>query len=730
MEQDNQPSIDQKFFEESIGVFEQSFEQFENEENTKFVPLELKVEIEWIASSLGVSRKSLNKVKVDEADPIVSPGNYFTWSHSGLEIAIRADRLQAYLTKVPEGMDINKIHHILRSIFRLKCCDIDTFKTRVEHCKKDQWVLVSENDLSEFNSDNHSQLIFLDTLSLGNSFATYSKMIELTNMNIDRYDSLTLFPVFKGDHLIENESTYLSYLHEDVFGQKLDIKDRNVSEFEIQLSEGLKRQSDGVIVADKYGYLVLRNNNLEIKPAFMLKDNNAECLWLVMAKHREVFDKKMLIQAIEDFGVKVGLLSDKISELLSNGAFDSNHKVLTVAKAIETKDGDDAKIEIMSGETNELKENKKSQVDHREASRIKIFKKNELVAIKHHATVGKAGCDVIGNAVAQKKGLDKNIRLGENIQCREGANGDLEYFATCDGLLKFEEKQLSLVQFLSIDGNVDYNSGNISFPGTVIVNGSVTTGFSVKAGSDLTVLGTVENASEITCFGDLKVKRGIVGNKTRVSVKGELHVKFIQEATVTVGGNVFISDHLYHANLRCESQIKIDRAPSSVRGGSAIGGYTWGVSGVNLHFLGAASNPQTIVGVGPDAVINKEIKKLKEFSNQQHKQILYIMNLCNLKSIDQESIRVAIELANQSNNSVKLRYLNRMIELIKAYRHTLNRSKERENSLKNSMRNVNLIVRNRVYPKVQIAYKTDKITTNKELLSPKFKFQDNTLVMN
>ena len=61
---------------------------------------------------------------------------------------------------------------------------------------------------------------------------------------------------------------------------------------------------------------------------------------------------------------------------------------------------------------------------------------------------------------------------------------------------------------------------------------------------------SVENAVEIEADGDVTVKQGIVGEDTRVTTKGGVQAKFIQDATIVAGGDVVVDSYIRTAHIR------------------------------------------------------------------------------------------------------------------------------------------------------------------------------------
>jgi uncharacterized protein len=721
----NDIEIDQKFFEQTSGMFEKTFEEYENSLGEETDSISEKIELDWIASHLGVSGKEFYKRCVDKNEVFANQGTYYICELASVKIAIRADRLLAYLLDFPEDWDLNQLYKVLNKECRLITFDQSSIEQRIKSRKEGHWICVAGIELQD--ADGEESVIYLEDLQLGKSQENYLKAIDLCKMKIDRYDGIELHPVNEGDTLIESRAAYLSSMNEDVFGHKNDnnYRDENGQKYEIGI--GLEREKNGLIHAEKYGYLVLVKGSLKILSPLFIQEDKMSAYWMILGKHDKKFSTNMLLKVLKLNGIVHGIENEKINLIAESNEFNKKNQLISVANATLPINGENGTLEF-SIEPGDDDDEDLTKIDHHENSQVNIVKAGVLLVKQFPASKGIPGKNIVGGSITQQKGAEIHLKVGEHINVIEKENVT-EYCASSDGLFEFQNGCIKIVKVLYLNGDVDFNSGNITFPGAVVIKGSVSSGFSVKTGGDLSIYGTVENGSEITCFGNMKVKTGIVGSKTRVCVKGALKAKFIQEASVTVGGDVTIADHLYHAKLRCEKQISIQRLPQSARGGSVIGGYTWGIGGMDVHFAGSTSNPNTVIGVGPDPMMKSEIHKCKNYADQLHKQIKHLISLCNLSSIDQDILREAISSANESGNKIKLRYLNRLVELIMSYKKTLGENKNKETIYVNCRDNLNLMIRNRIFPKVQVFFDEHKYLMNKETLAPKFKIVDATLVV-
>lgn len=702
--------LDLDFFQSSLDTFTQSFDEFSsNSSQNNAVDTDTQISRDWTASSLGIASETLETLQVTSLMYNAYPGTYFkTQLFDRAEVAIRSDRLQLYLCKTPSLNDFKIIVETLIKDYQVKCAPVATLKERFNKSQENKWILLAGPEIKEHsdNDPSNSTPFFLEDFNLIDSRSKYLKVKELCLKEHQRLESINLIAVAPGAKLIEDRQSLLSSMHQDIFGNQINTDTHK----QINLGEGLERKSNGLIHVKEYGYLVSTQNELKIKTPFVFNSDRSQCKWLLLGKHLSTPSIDIIYKSLNNLGITNGIQTETIQDLLNNQQSFVINSFQTVAKSTEPVKGEDSHLEFLN-------------FDQKNSDPIEV-KKGTLIAIKHPASAGEPGYDIFGNIIEQKHGKDIPIKHNHNIQSKE--NGILiEYIALTDGILHIENQTLSLTELLTIDSDVDYNTGNISFPGSVLIKGSITNGFKVEAKENITVMGTLENGASITCFGNLTVKLGIVGLKTRVLVKGDLSAKFIQEASVTVHGNIEVLDHVYHAKVRSEKVVSIRRLPQSQRGGSAIGGFTWGVLGVDLHFAGAQNNPETIIGTGVDTALNQEMSKSQALANEHHKQILYLKKLCNLSSIQEDEIDSALAESMSQDNQKLVRYLKRLIEVIQSYKILIHKMKDRRETVQCAENQINLNIRNRCFPKVTFFHGQQNLFIAKEKFSPQFTFKDN-----
>lgn len=135
------------------------------------------------------------------------------------------------------------------------------------------------------------------------------------------------------------------------------------------------------------------------------------------------------------------------------------------------------------------------RVDFRERFNINSVVKGAVLARKHPPVLGQSGVSVRGNAVLPKPPADVVLRLGKGVEFYNGT----DIIAVTPGRPVVRERGRSV--FISVEpvlvhqGNVDLESGNISFSGHIRVLGDVQDGMLVHANEDVLVQGLVSAAA-------------------------------------------------------------------------------------------------------------------------------------------------------------------------------------------------------------------------------------------
>ncbi|ABQ46223.1 protein of unknown function DUF342 [Thermotoga petrophila RKU-1] len=416
--------------------------------------------------------------------------------------------------------------------------------------------------------------------------------------------------------------------------------------------------------------------------------------------------KEELLNALRSAGINHGIKEEIIEDLARSPVY--NTPVL-VAEGTPPVDGEDGRVELLK--RIELTSHEGEKIDLREipAKQRVIVRKGETIARIIPPTPGEEGIDVFGNPMKPRLGRVPEYRLGYNVTTK-----DNEIIATKSGILVIETNgTIHVYDTLEVD-NVDYSTGNIDFPGKVIVKGDVKPDFVVKAQEDITVKGVIEAATVISFNGSITAG-GIKGRgKAFVKAKKTVKAVFIENAEVE-------AEEVQVEKSIENSTVKAINVTVPGKGGSIRGGITIARVKVETYFLGSPIGVKTRVEVGIDPEINEKIKLL-------FAQI----------SLDRENVQKLTKLL------VELRKLQGMLKdkfppdkeaLLKKVNNTLinlkdsiQKNEEELRKLKTvaeeMAKNASVVVKEVVYPGVEIVMFERVFRVEKELTKAVFYYRD------
>ena len=149
----------------------------------------------------------------------------------------------------------------------------------------------------------------------------------------------------------------------------------------------------------------------------------------------------------------------------------------------------------------------------------------ECIGTLTQAVAPADGCDVFGKPILALWGA--SIRLGKNV--RLDADGR-SVIATTAGRVRLVHDELSVVEVVDIEGDVDYSTGNVHAPSDIVIKGTVRESFEVLGKQSVSIKGTVE-AAIIQAAMDVHVQGGITAHgKGRVVAGGTIAARFCDAA--------------------------------------------------------------------------------------------------------------------------------------------------------------------------------------------------------
>jgi hypothetical protein len=178
--------------------------------------------------------------------------------------------------------------------------------------------------------------------------------------------------------------------------------------------------------------------------------------------------------------------------------------------------------------------------------------------------------------------------------------------AGINGCVEYQLGKVNVYNVFTIGGDVCNSTGNIDFDGSIIVNGDVLAGFTVKASGNINVVGNVEGAV-LDAGGDIKIVAGLVGQgRGKATCGGSFKALFVENAEVFAKGDVS-ADVFMHSQIKCGGSLIADGKKGAIIGGAYVVGRD-----VKALTVGAQSGVATLFELGVDPTVSERIKEINE----------------------------------------------------------------------------------------------------------------------
>ncbi len=226
-------------------------------------------------------------------------------------------------------------------------------------------------------------------------------------------------------------------------------------------------------------------------------------------------------------------------------------------------------------------------VSHYEQSPFCVVKPGTIVGHLHEPTQGTDGHDVQGKTLAAREGKPFKLQSDDTIEIR---NDGTVITRVC-GLLEHTGSLIRVLPSLEIEGYVDFSTGNVRFPGDVIVQKGVRDNFVVESMQAVHVRELVE-AAHIQSENNVLLDRGMAGReKGRLDVGGDLQARYLDGATAEIAGDCVVAKEITNCEVRARGRVA---SPAC----TIVGGSVSGSRGIEVLQVGTGAGALTEVIVG------------------------------------------------------------------------------------------------------------------------------------
>lgn len=410
--------------------------------------------------------------------------------------------------------------------------------------------------------------------------------------------------------------------------------------------------------------------------------------------------RPQLYEALRSARIIQGVVDSALDELTSPQMHaqlkETNQAVcMLLAFGEPAQEGKNAWLESLAKSVNDRRPQVDDQgnINFLELGDFPHIEANTLLARRHPPTKGKNGWTITGKVLKAKDGKDFVLKEKDSSVKLVSSDSNL-LITTIAGMPVIEEKSAYVEQILNLD-EVGLKTGHIRFDGSVHIKGNVNPGMKVEVTGDIKIGGLIE-AAWVKAKGSIEVNGGIIGRKAKESDKeankdketpaaeGEdnkkevkinsalvkagirIKAKFVQEAKLIAGEEIFVAKQVLHSDLN--SGIKIFLPGKA----AIVGGTSYADKLIDIGASGNSANITTKLIVGDTRELKSQMnavnRELQQLEIQKSKLLDLIKRIKQQgKSITEEkkqqilSVKKAITEKEEAAYN-KMKYLNELIK--------------------------------------------------------------------
>ena len=225
------------------------------------------------------------------------------------------------------------------------------------------------------------------------------------------------------------------------------------------------------------------------------------------------------------------------------------------ARGLPAEDGENARFELLVDDTRDRvpRMNENGLIDFRELGAIPMVEAEQPLMRRVPPTRGVDGRNVRGEIVPALPGRAEPFVDGL-IGAAAAPDDPNLLVALVNGQPVRSGNGVSVEQVVRF-GNVNLASGNISFDGTVHVEGEIAPGMKVHATGDIIVNGVVDGA-ELDAGGDIQIGGGVIA-QAKVRAAGSVSARFAENAQIYAGSTISIGDMALQCDLQAINRIVV-----------------------------------------------------------------------------------------------------------------------------------------------------------------------------
>ncbi len=297
-----------------------------------------------------------------------------------------------------------------------------------------------------------------------------------------------------------------------------------------------------------------------------------------------------LISILRNHDITTTVDLEQIAIFCSEAALGENPQQFVIAKGKEAIPGKDGWFELIVAtgkEETDLVEDESGKVDFKSIQNFSNVDPGQHIGTINFPTEGELGQTITGETFPPAEGKPCGIIAGNGVHFSDDGT---QVIADKAGRAVMDNKILSIAEEFVVNGDVDLSIGHISFNGFVDIKGDVLDDFNITATKGINITGAV-GVCQINSDGPVTIGTMAGMGTGKITCKGTLQTRYLNQVTVECWGDVNISHELRNSIIKATGSINIPK-------GLVTGGEIVALEGVEAKILGARAGAKTTITSG------------------------------------------------------------------------------------------------------------------------------------
>ncbi len=560
-------------------------------------------------------------------------------------------------------------------------------------------------------------------------FARLPSLLTARERDMVAHDSVRVMALKPGDIIAHIEENFEAEPGVDILGKEIPPLEDPMPEAGQNVEFDYKNM---VLRAVTYGYLLVENEVFKLLPPIWITPDKMLAFYINLPqiggpRYPEPEDIELLL---ENIGVveacRVKFLIHKLCQSLKDGQ--KTAKMVKIAAAIPPKPGRDAEFSLeieMDKKAGELQAD--GSIDLRERNAVVSVNEGMLVARKRLVKKGKNGLNLFAKTIKAYDGRDLKISTDASIRVEMDEENAL-YYAARTGNVNFISNNLTITDIFKVNGDVNYETGNLDVKSALIITGSVFPGFKVQAQGNLEIRGGVENGAQIIAQSDLIIGRGIMGSDSRIIVMGNLHTAFIQDAEILVRGNAVTASYAFNAVIRALGSISILKGQHK-KSGRAAGGIICSSKEIQASTAGSPSNAETTLAIKPEPELLRKKELIESGINQCRESMVRISRTLPFELTHEDEIKSFLAPLTAEKKKPFLNLLTIFNKILKEAQLLKKERRQINEEIERILEDARIRITEHIFAGCTIQFGDQKLLLREEMGPHIFKYQNGKIIL-